>query len=85
LFIQHKEYNTIPEKNQCYRTLPQLNYFQVNNKPTNYIKVYQLEGRNLNITTQLTSIINVFKDFKLMQELREEIAKVKPCLISTLS
>lgn len=41
---------------------------------------HRLEGRNLNITSQLTSIINVFKDFKLMQDLREEINQVKPRL-----
>ena len=36
-----------------------------------------LEGRNLNITKSLSHIIKVFEDFKFVQELREEITKVK--------
>jgi len=44
-------------------------------------KKLTLEGRNLNITNYFAHIIKVFEDFRLVQDLREEIAKVKPCLI----
>ena len=36
-----------------------------------------LEDRNFNITTQLSSIIQAFSDFRLVAQIREEIEKVK--------
>jgi hypothetical protein len=58
---------------------------------TNFSAINLLEGRNLNInkvcfsssleiTKSFSHIIKVFEDFRFVQELREEIAKVKPCL-----
>jgi len=45
-----------------------------------------LEGRKLNITKHFTRIIKVFKNFKLMQDLREEIERVKnPTTIPTIT
>ena len=40
----------------------------------------QLENRNSNITTQLACIFKTFEDFRLVQQIREEIEKVKPSL-----
>jgi len=42
-----------------------------------------LEERNLNITKSFPHIIKVFEDFRFVQELREEIAKVK--IVNSLS
>lgn len=39
-----------------------------------------LEDRNFNITTQLSSIIKAFSDFRLVAQIREEIERVKPSL-----
>lgn len=39
-----------------------------------------LGNRSLNITKYLSHIIKVFEDFKLVQELREKTAKIKPYL-----
>jgi hypothetical protein len=44
------------------------------------ISFSRLEKRNFNITTQLSSIIKAFSDFKLVAQIREEIEKVKPSL-----
>ena len=41
------------------------------------IRTNWLGSRNLNITKYFNRIIKVFEDFKLMQELRGEIEKVK--------
>ena len=40
----------------------------------------KLENRNSNITTQLACIFKTFEDFRLVQQIREEIEKVKPSL-----
>ena len=40
-----------------------------------------LENRSTNITTQLACIFKTFEDFRLVQQIREEIEKVKPSLI----
>jgi len=42
-----------------------------------------LEERNLNITKSFPHVIKVFEDFRFVQELREEIAKVK--IVNSLS
>jgi len=44
------------------------------------IKSNWLENRNSNITTQLACIFKTFEDFRLVQQIREEIEKVKPSL-----
>jgi len=41
-----------------------------------------LQDRNLTITSYLAHVFAVFEDFKLIAEIREEIKKVKPNLIS---
>ncbi len=43
-----------------------------------------LEDRNVNITTQLSSIIKVFSNFRLVAQIKEEIEKVKPSLIPAI-
>jgi hypothetical protein len=40
-----------------------------------------LEDRNVNITSQLARVFNVFEDFRFIQQLREEMDKVKPVVI----
>lgn len=42
-----------------------------------------LENRNSNITKELLHIFDVFSDFKLVAQIREEIEKVKPSLVFT--
>lgn len=44
---------------------------------------YLLENRNSNITTELSRIIKVFEDCRLVAQIREEIEKVR--LFSTLT
>ena len=39
-----------------------------------------LENRNVNITTQLACLIKTFEDCRLVQQIREEIEKVRPCI-----
>lgn len=41
----------------------------------------RLEKRSFDITKYLSHIIKVFKDFKLVQEIRKEIESVRPCLV----
>ena len=43
-----------------------------------------LENRNTNITTQLSHIYEVFSNFRLVAQIREEIEKVKPILLRLL-
>lgn len=40
------------------------------------LMLVQLENRNTNITKQLLHIFEVFSDFKLVAQIREEIEKV---------
>jgi len=40
-----------------------------------------LENRSFNITKYFSHIIKVFEDFKLVQQIREEIERVKPCIV----
>ena len=47
------------------------------------LRQVQLENRNSNITTQLACIFKTFEDFRLVQQIREEIEKVKPSLAFT--
>jgi len=43
-----------------------------------------LEDRNVNITSQFVRIFKVFEDFRFIQQLREEMDKVRPVMaIST--
>jgi hypothetical protein len=44
-------------------------------------KNHLLEKRSFNITKHLGHIIKVFEDFRLVQQIREEIEKVKPCIV----
>lgn len=37
------------------------------------LKSNLLEGRNFNITKQFSQIIQIFQDFKLVQQIREEV------------
>ena len=46
------------------------------------IKKIELENRNTNITQELSRIFNAFSDFRLVAQIREEIEKVKPNLIT---
>jgi hypothetical protein len=39
-----------------------------------------LEDQNSNITTQLAFILKTSEDFRLVQQIREEIEKMKPSL-----
>lgn len=39
-----------------------------------------LEDRNVNITSQLARVFNVFEDFRFIQQLREEMDKVRPAV-----
>jgi len=41
------------------------------------LRLILLENRNINITKQLSHIINAFSDFRLVAQIREEIEKVK--------
>jgi hypothetical protein len=38
----------------------------------------KLENRNVNITINLAHVFKVFEDFKFIQQLREEMDKVRP-------
>jgi len=40
-------------------------------------KAYMLENRNSNITSQLACIFKTFEDFRLVQQIREDIEMVK--------
>jgi hypothetical protein len=42
-----------------------------------------LEDRNINITSKIASIFEIFEDFTFVAHLREEIEKVKQASIST--
>jgi len=42
-----------------------------------------LEDRNVNITSQLDRVFNVFEDFGFIQQLREEMDKVRPAIAIT--
>lgn len=39
-----------------------------------------LEDRNVNITSQLARVFKVFEDFRFIQQLREEMDKVRPAI-----
>jgi len=41
-----------------------------------------LENRNSNITTHLACIFKTFEDFRLVAQIREEIDRVKPSLMT---
>jgi site-specific DNA recombinase len=43
-----------------------------------------LENRNTNITTELSRIIKVFEDFRLVAQIREQIENLRPALIATV-
>ena len=43
-----------------------------------------LEKRNSNITTELACIAEVFSDFKLVSQIREEVEKVKQANVLTM-
>lgn len=40
-----------------------------------------LEDRNINITAELADIADLFSDFKLIKEIREEMSKVNECMV----
>jgi len=40
-----------------------------------------LDKRSFNITKELGRIIKIFEDFKLVAQIREEIEKVRPCIV----
>ena len=40
-----------------------------------------LEDRNVNITSQFVRIFKVFEDFRFIQQLREEMDKVRPVVV----
>ena len=42
-----------------------------------------LEKRSFNITKELAYLIKTFEDFRLVQQIREEIEKVRPSLTLT--
>jgi len=42
-----------------------------------------LEDRNVNITSQLDRVFNVFEDFGFIQQLREEMDKVRSAIAIT--
>jgi len=41
------------------------------------MKINQLKKLNFNITTQLVCVFKIFEDVRLVQQIREEIEKVK--------
>lgn len=45
------------------------------------LRQIQLENHSFNITMELSHIIKVFEDFRLVQQIREEIERVGHCLI----
>ena len=49
-----------------------------------YLEKYRpilLEDRNVNITSQFVRIFKVFEDFRFIQQLREEMDKVRPAVV----
>ncbi len=49
------------------------------------LRPIQLEKRNFNITTQLSCLIKTFEDFRLVAQIRKEIEKVRPSLVSAVA